>query len=111
MNVKWLKDIRVWYAFVGILISIAAHEAFHLAAHMGNIEKVTIFPNIFTIVEITETSPGVLTHDAEEAIAYTITVLILLLTIIDVFAISDSRDNRTVSQILDSQSKQKHSRK
>lgn len=108
---KYLTDIRVWYALAGIIISIAAHEAFHLAAHMGNIEKVTIFPNIFTIVEITETSPGVLTHDAEETIAYTITVLILLLTIIDVFAISDSRDKRTVSQILDSQGTPKRSQK
>ena len=108
---KYLTDIRVWYALVGIIISIAAHEAFHLAAHMGNIQKISIFPNAFTIVEITETSPGVLTHDAEEAIAYTITALILLLTIIDVFAISDSRDKRTVSQILDSQGKPKRMQK
>jgi len=97
---KYLTDVRLWYALAGILISIAAHEAFHLAAHMGDIEKITVFPNALTIMEVTLISPGILPHDTEEAIAYSITVLILFLTIIDVFAISDSRDRRTVDQIL-----------
>lgn len=104
---KYLSDVRVWYGLTGIIISIIAHEAFHLAAHMGNIEKISIFPNIFTVVEITETAPGVLPHDIEEAIAYSITILILLLTIIDVYAISDSRDTRSVNQIINNNSSSK----
>ena len=97
---KLLTDIRIWYGLVGVIISIAAHELFHIAAHIGNIEKIEFFPNFSTIVEISVSKPGLLSHDMEEVIAYTITVLILLLTIIDVYAINDSRDKRTVDQTL-----------
>ena len=97
---RYSTDVRFWYAFVGILMSIIAHELFHLAAHIGHIQTIEIFPNIFTIVEITVDSPALLTHDIEEVIAYTITVLILFITIIDVFAINDSRDRRSVDEIL-----------
>ena len=99
---KYFADIRVWYAITGIIISIAAHEAFHILAHMGNIEKISFFPNIFTVVEITTTAPGVLPYEIEEAITYTINIVILLLTIIDIYAISDSRDNRSVKDIVNS---------
>ena len=97
---KYLTDIRFWYALTGVLISIIGHELFHIAAHIGHIQSIELFPNIYTIVEITVDSPSLLTHDAEEAIAYAITILILFITVIDVFAINDSRDKRTVDEIL-----------
>ena len=30
---KYFADIRVWYANLALLLSIAAHEAFHILAH------------------------------------------------------------------------------
>lgn len=99
--IKRLTDVRIWYCVAGLTVAVAAHEAFHIAAHIGHIEKIAIFPNAFTLVELTlDDAPRLLTHDAEEAIAYTITVLIVFLTIIDVFAITDSRDKRTTDQII-----------
>lgn len=97
---KYLVDIRVWYALTGVVLAIVAHEAFHIAAHIGHIQKIELFPNIYTIVELTVDTPTLLSHDVEEAIAYTITVLILFLTIIDLYAFSDSRDTRTSNEIL-----------
>lgn len=97
---KLLTDIRLWYGLTGVVISIAAHELFHIAAHIGHIERIDFFPNLGTIVEISVNSPGLLPHDIEEMIAYVITVLILFLTIIDVYAIHDSRDKRSVNEIL-----------
>jgi len=97
---KYLTDIRLWYGLAGLFISVAAHELFHMVAHIGHIQKIELFPNIYTMVELTVDSPSLLTHDVEEAIAYTITILILFLTIIDIFAITDSRDKRSVAEIL-----------
>ena len=106
---KYLTDDRFWYAFVGIVLSVVAHELFHLAAHIGHIQSIELFPNLYTIMEISVDSPTLLTHDVEEFIAYTITVLILFITIIDVFAINDSRDRRSVDDILyPKTSKSKH---
>lgn len=97
---KLLIDIRVWYLLFGLIISIVAHEAFHVMAHFGQIKDIELFPNFYTIVEMHLTAPGSLPINVEEAIAYTITVLILFITVIDVFEISDSRDKRTLDEIL-----------
>lgn len=106
--IKFITDVRTWYAVIGIVISIIAHELFHIAAHIGDIQKIEIFPTFYTIVEVTvDNSPSALTHDAEELIAYTITVLILFLTVVDVFAITDSRDRRTSQETLFPEKKQK----
>jgi hypothetical protein len=85
-----LRDVRMWYMLAGITLSIVAHELFHIIMHIGHIESIHIFPNFFTIVEITTNQPGT-TSLYEELIAYSITAVILLITIIDVFAIHDSR--------------------
>ncbi len=98
--IQYLIDIRIWYTIFGVLMSLVAHELFHLLVHAGHIQKIEFFPTWYNIVSITVENESFLTKTAEEMIAYTITVLILFLTIIDVYAIHDSRDRRTVSETL-----------
>lgn len=98
--IKFFTDIRLWYLLFGLLVSIIAHEAFHVMAHFGQIKEIQLFPNFYTIVEMHLSAPGSLPIYVEEGIAYTITVLILFITVIDVFEISDSRDKRTLNETL-----------
>lgn len=94
--IQYLIDIRIWYTMFGVLMSLVAHELFHLFVHAGHILKIEFFPTWFNIVSITVDNESFLTKTAEEAIAYAITILILLITIIDVYEIHDSRDRRSV---------------
>ena len=88
---KYLTDIRVLYACVGIILSVVAHELFHIMMHFGNITKIEFFPDFFSIVTITSNVPAGYDFVAEEFVAYTITLIILLITCVDVVAIHDSR--------------------
>ncbi len=97
---KVLLDVRVIYALCGFIISIVAHEVFHILMHLDTITGVTFFPNNHAIVTISTSLPADYNLDLEEGIAYAITALILFITVIDVFAIHDSRDRRTSRQTI-----------
>jgi len=88
---KHLIDIRVIYALVGIVLSVVAHELFHILMHFGNITKFEFFPDFFSVLTITSNVPDGYDFVAEEFVAYTITLIILLITCVDVVAIHDSR--------------------
>ena len=88
---KRLTDIRVIYASVGIVLSVVAHELFHIMMHFGNITNIEFFPDFFSVVTITSNVPAGYDFVAEEFVAYTITLIILLITCVDVAAIHDSR--------------------
>ena len=102
---KTLLDIRVLYATGGFIMSIVAHEVFHILMHLDTITGITFFPDNHAIVSISTSLPADYDLGLEEGIAYSITALILLITIIDVFAIHDSRDKRTLKQTLSSRQK------
>ena len=86
-----LTDIRVIYALTGIVLSVVAHELFHILMHFGNITKIEFFPDFYSVLTITSNVPPGYDFVAEEFVAYAITLIILLITCIDVAAIHDSK--------------------
>lgn len=88
---KAITDVRFLYALVGIVLSIVAHELFHVLVHAGNITKIEFFSDFYSIVTITSIVPRGYDFVAEEFIAYSISTVILFITFIDVVAIHDSR--------------------
>lgn len=94
-----LFNIRLVYLALGILASIIAHELFHILIHLGDIKSIQLFPNLHTVVEITtaKSAPSSLT---EELFAYSITAAILFITVIDIFAIHDSRNHKDSRDVL-----------
>ncbi|HEY0965470.1 MAG TPA: hypothetical protein VGE13_03245 [Candidatus Saccharimonadales bacterium] len=97
---KILLDVRALYALGGFIMSIVAHEVFHILMHLDTITGVTFFPNNHAIITINATLSEGYNLDLEEGIAYGITAIIMFITIIDVFAIHDSRDRRTSRQTI-----------
>lgn len=97
---KAMLDARVVVGLCGAVLSILAHELFHVITHWTNIQSVRIFPDGKTIMEVVATTPVSSDLLFEETIAYTITIFVILLTIMLVCDISDSRDNRSVRHTL-----------
>lgn len=98
--VRILLDVRALYALGGIIISVALHELFHILMHLGEIKQISLFPDSHAIITITTTLSSRYDLNIEEALAYSITILVLLVTVIDVCAIHDSRDKKNFSQTL-----------
>lgn len=73
-------DLRVIVALSGILLSVAAHELFHIILHWGEIKGIHILPGNDAIVEILFTSSVNYDTAAEELFAYSISTSTLLLT-------------------------------
>lgn len=97
---KILFDIRVLYGLGGIFMSVVFHELFHILMHLDEIKQISLFPDSHAIVSITTTLSSGYSLNIEETIAYSITALVLLVTIIDVCAIHDSRDKKSFSKTL-----------
>lgn len=95
-----LFDSRLWIAFLGVFLSIALHELFHILMHWNSIVSVKILPNIYTLVEVNSTSLHHYDTSLEELIAYSITLVTLLATAMLIVQINDSKDTRSFSEIL-----------
>ena len=95
---RYIFDVRVVYALVGIIASICAHELVHVAVNMGSIQAVHFFPSLDTIVAMDVNAASGYSVMNEEIIAYVVMVLVQFVVIIDVFAIHDSRDKKTIKQ-------------
>jgi len=93
-------DVRVLVGLIGLLLSVLLHELFHVIMHWGHIVGVGLFTNPATIVEIVVSVPKGYSTDFEELIAYTITVLTMLVTVIIICKIHDAKDTRTFNQII-----------
>ena len=98
--VRVLLDVRAIYALCGIVCSVVAHELLHVFLHIGDISSVHIFPDWSTVVAIIVNAPTDFDVMQEEAFAYTISTAILFLTMIDVFAIHDSRSETSYRDAL-----------
>jgi len=84
----------------GLVLSVVLHELFHILVHSGNVLGVGLFTNPQTIAEVVvRYRPE---HDlvAEEFMAYTITSIVLLITVVVICKISDRSDTKAVSEIL-----------
>lgn len=97
---RCIFDVRVLYGLAGILISIAAHEAVHVLFHAGEIESVSVLPDLYTLMAIDVSTVAGYSVITEESVAYTVTIAIIFLTIVDIYAIHDSRHDKHVRQIL-----------
>ena len=93
-------DIRVVYALCGILLSIIAHELVHIIIHFGSMQSIHLFPDWYTIAAIESSVNGAYDTLLEEGIAYTMSTLVLGITVIDVFAIHDSRCDKSAHETI-----------
>jgi len=94
----WLQII---VGLIGIVLSIVLHELFHVLVHLDQAPHIGLFPpHNGAIVEILVQLPPGYDLEGEEFVAYTITLLVLLITIAIIFRIRDSADKRSAGQIL-----------
>jgi hypothetical protein len=96
----YLFDVRVLYALTGLILSIVAHELVHVLAHFGDVTAVHILPNLSTIVALNLDSIQGYDLNSEELVAYTVSGLMQLVTIIDVFAIHDSHSRKPIEKLI-----------
>lgn len=95
----WL-DARVVVGVIGVILSVVMHEVFHVFMHLGEIRGINLFPDKASIVEIVFMPTAEYDLAFEEALAYTITMITLILTAMLVSEIHDSRDERTVGEVM-----------
>ena len=95
-----LFDVRVLYALTGLIVSIFAHELVHVLVHFGDINAVHILPDLSTIVALNLDSAQGYDLNSEELVAYAVSGLVQLITIIDVFAIHDSHSRKPIEKII-----------
>ena len=88
-------NVKTVVAVGGILLSVLLHELFHVAMHWGSIQKVEFFTNHAAIVSITSSVPHGYDVQLEELIAYSITLVTLLITSAVVGSLHDKKDSRT----------------
>lgn len=95
-----LKDTRTYIASIGIFLSVILHELFHVAVHWGSIKAISVFPNVYTIVEIQSTGVGHYDTTLEELFAYTITLITLLITALAITGAHDRKDTKSFSKTI-----------
>ncbi len=95
-----LFDLRVITGLSGILLSIAAHELFHIIIHWGEIDSVHILPDSQAIVEVIFTPSAHYNLALEEGIAYLITMITLLLTAMLIGDIHDAKNTQPAHHVV-----------
>lgn len=95
-----LFDLRVIVGVCGVVLSVVMHELFHVIVHWGEIRSITLFPDTKAIVEVILSPSTDYDLVIEEAIAYTITMVTLILTAMLISDIHEARDKRSVGQII-----------
>lgn len=95
-----LFDLRVVIGVCGIILSVVVHELFHIIVHWGEIRSISLFPDSHAIFEVTFSPSTEYDLVIEEALAYTITMVTLVLTALLVGEVHDVRDKKTVKQII-----------
>lgn len=100
-------DLRFIVACCGTVLSVVAHELFHIIVHWGEITDINLLPDSQAIVEVLFIPSADYDIVTEEALAYTVTMATLILTAMLVSDIHDARDSRTVLQIISDGSRSK----
>lgn len=105
---KTRSDQYIWHkvviGLIGLVLSVVLHELFHIGLHWGEIESIRFFQgsSIAEVIVLEHRDSDLL---GEEVAAYLITVLVILLTVIIIYRVSDATDTRTVQQIISGDSK------
>lgn len=94
----WTTKIVV--AIIGIIMSIALHEAFHIIVHWNDGPHVRLLSSQETLAEIIVWIPSGYDLEGEEIAAYTITLLTLIATAMIIYKIDDANDTRSAAEIL-----------
>lgn len=96
------KDLRVQIliGLLGFTLSLVLHELFHILVHWNHIQHIDFFPNLLTVVQVDVMLPAGYDIEGEEIAAYGITLLVMILTVMAIYKIRDTDDNRSVGQIL-----------
>lgn len=99
---RYMFDARVLYMLGGIFMSVVAHELFHVLMHLGDIHSAELFPDAHAIFSMSHNVMSSRQLMAEESVAYVISAVVILITVIDVFAIHDSRSNHSATSLFES---------
>lgn len=91
---------KIVIGIIGLVLSILAHELFHIAMHWPYVTYVGLFPNHNAIAEVLVWLPAGYDLEGEEIAAYLITLIIMIMTIIVIFRVGDETDQRSSSEIL-----------
>lgn len=85
-------------AAIGLILSVALHELFHVAMHWNTIINIELFPDHAAIMAITSNTPSGYDVHYEELVAYGITLVTMLVTIAVICAIRDRKDTRSFAE-------------
>ena len=90
---------KVGIALTGILLSVVLHELFHILMHWGDITSISFFQggSIAEIIVLEHKGNDI---EGEELAAYLITLLVMIVTVMTIYKISDATDNRSAQQII-----------
>lgn len=94
----FFRDLRIYVALIGVIMSLVFHELLHAALHWGAIQSVKLFPSPVSIVEIIVQVPDGYDVALEEVAAYCITAGVLLSTLIFIWWLSDTKNKHSFSQ-------------
>lgn len=96
-----LLAIKIVIGLIGLTLSIVLHELFHVLMHLDQAPHIGLFPgHNGAVVEILVNLPQGYDLEGEEIAAYGITLLVMLITVMIIFKIHDSTDERTSAEIL-----------
>lgn len=91
---------QILVALLGFILSLVLHEAFHIAMHWQYIQHISLFPPGGVIARVDVALPPGYDLEAEEMVAYGITMIVMIITIIIMYKIRDTNDTRSAGEML-----------
>ena len=88
-------NAKIIVALCGGFLSVALHELFHIVVHWGHITEIEVFSHHAAIVTITSRTSENYNVIIEEMIAYAITLITALITILILYRMYDIKDSRS----------------
>ena len=95
---RGMLRLGVW--MLGLSMSVILHEAFHIVMHWGDIAGIGVFPNGEAIVEIILASSHTYDLQLEETIAYVITLLVILATMVVADRVAGPTTEKSARELL-----------
>lgn len=94
-------EVKIVIAIIGLLLSVVLHELVHVLLHIDQVPHIGLLPaHTGAIVEILVDLPQGYDLEGEEFLAYAVTLLVMLATVMIIFKIHDHADERTSAEIL-----------
>ena len=94
-------EVKIVIAIIGLILSIVLHELVHVLLHIDQVPHIGLLPaHTGAIVEILVDLPQGYDLEGEEFLAYAVTLLVMLATVMIIFKIHDHTDERTSAEIL-----------